>query len=71
MAPFPKTTTLKYFKYDHLPPELQEVVKPIAELAQHYDDTLPAGPELSAGMRHLLEAKDCLVRAALPDPGQK
>lgn len=25
----------------------------------------PDGPELSAGLRKLLEAKDCLVRAAL------
>ena len=27
---------------------------------------LPDGPELSAGLRKLLEAKDCFVRAALP-----
>lgn len=27
--------------------------------------TLPDGPELSAGLRKLLEAKDCFVRAAL------
>jgi hypothetical protein len=26
---------------------------------------LPDGPEKSAGMRKLLEAKDCFVRAAL------
>lgn len=26
---------------------------------------LPDGPELSAGLRKLLEAKDCFVRAAL------
>jgi hypothetical protein len=25
------------------------------------------GPELTAGLRKLLEAKDCIVRAALPD----
>jgi hypothetical protein len=27
--------------------------------------SLPDGPELSAGLRKLLEAKDCFVRAAL------
>jgi hypothetical protein len=27
---------------------------------------LPDGPELTAGLRKLLEAKDCFVRAALP-----
>jgi hypothetical protein len=28
---------------------------------------LPDGPELTAGLRKLLEAKDCFVRAALDD----
>jgi hypothetical protein len=28
-------------------------------------DALPDGPELSTGLRKLLEAKDCLVRAAI------
>jgi hypothetical protein len=27
------------------------------------EETLPDGPEKSAGMRKLLEAKDCFVRA--------
>jgi hypothetical protein len=27
--------------------------------------TLPDGPELTAGLRKLLEAKDCFVRAAV------
>jgi hypothetical protein len=29
---------------------------------------LPDGPELTVGLRKLLEAKDCLVRAALDLP---
>jgi hypothetical protein len=28
-------------------------------------DALPDDPELSAGLRHLLEAKDAFVRAAI------
>lgn len=28
---------------------------------------VPPGPEVSAGLRKLLEAKDCFVRAALMD----
>lgn len=56
---------LKYFEYAHLPEHLQKVSKPIGDLAQEMADTLPDGPELSAGLRKLLEAKDCLVRAAL------
>lgn len=56
---------MKYFVYAHLPPKLQEVSKPIGDLAIQLDAVLPDGPEKSAGLRKLLEAKDCLVRAAL------
>lgn len=54
---------MKYFAYAHLPAHLQEVRKPIGELAEQMDALLPDGPEKSAGLRKLLEAKDCLVRA--------
>lgn len=56
---------LKYFAYEHLPAHLQEVSAPIGELARSMDSALPDGPEKSAGLRKLLEAKDCLVRARL------
>ena len=59
------TTTIQYFQYEHLPQKLQEVSKPIAELALKMEQELPDGPEKSAGMRKLLEAKDCFVRASL------
>lgn len=59
------TTVIKYFTFAHLPAHLQEVSKPIGELAQKMEDELPDGPEKSAGMRKLLEAKDCFVRAKL------
>jgi hypothetical protein len=59
------STTIKYFSYEHLPPDLQEVSKPLAELAYMLEELLPDGPEKSAGMRHLLEAKDCFVRVKL------
>lgn len=59
------TTTFKYFSYDHLPAKLQEVSKPIGVLAVEMENLLPEGPEKSAGMRKLLEAKDCFVRAML------
>jgi len=60
-----KTPILKYFAFEHLPPHLQEVSRPIGELAQKMVAELPPGPELSAGLRKLLEAKDCFVRAKL------
>jgi hypothetical protein len=56
---------LKYFKCDHLPEELRQVSEPIAKLAAALDVTLPDGAEKSAGLRKLLEAKDCFVRAKL------
>ncbi|CAM4007045.1 hypothetical protein CXX89_000568 [Escherichia coli] len=56
---------MKYFAYQHLPAHLQEVSKPIGDLATLMDETLPDGAEKSAGLRKLLEAKDALVRAKL------
>ena len=56
---------MQFFVYDHLPSHLQVISKPFGELAQHMVDTLPLNAELSAGLRKLLEAKDCAVRAQL------
>ena len=56
---------MKYFAYSHLPEKLQKVSRPIGELAEEMDWNLPDGAEKSAGLRKLLEAKDCLVRASL------
>lgn len=55
----------QFFAYDHLREELRPISQASAELAQTMVDNLPDGPELSAGLRKLLEAKDCFVRAAL------
>ena len=57
---------MKYFEWRHLPPKLQLVSEPIHTIALQMDANLPDGPEKSAGLRKLLEAKDCFVRAALP-----
>jgi hypothetical protein len=59
------TPILKHFAYEHLPPHLQQISKPIGELAKLMDSLLPDGPEKSAGLRKLLEGKDALVRARL------
>jgi hypothetical protein len=56
---------LQFFAYEHLPPHLQEVSRPVGELARSIATTLPEGPEMTAGLRKLLEAKDCFVRSAL------
>lgn len=63
---------LRWFEYKHLPKPLQEVSKPFADLAEtvlrqadenHYLSSYASQLELSAGLRKLLEAKDCAVRA--------
>jgi hypothetical protein len=59
------STIIKHFSYEHLPENLQQVSKPMTELAREMEEKLPDGPEKSAGLRKLLEAKDCFVRAAL------
>jgi hypothetical protein len=61
------STTIQYFKYEHLPAgPLRETSEKVAKLAEEMEHTLPDGPEKSAGMRKLLEAKDCFVRSVLP-----
>ncbi|WEH40808.1 hypothetical protein [Streptomyces sp. AM 2-1-1] len=56
---------LRYFDTAHLPEHLRAVSAPCGDLARQLGDALPDGPELSAGLRKLLEAKDCFVRAAV------
>lgn len=53
------------FEFEHLPEHLREISGPCHDLAETMVNSLPDGPELSAGLRKLLEAKDCFVRAAL------
>lgn len=55
---------LDFFAYEHLPPHLAAVSRPFAELAHNVATTLE-GPEVTVGLRKLLEAKDCAVRAAI------
>jgi len=57
---------LRHFAYSHLPVDLQAVSFECCELAYRMVDKLPDGPELTTGLRKLLEAKDCFVRARLP-----
>jgi len=53
----------QHFTYSHLPPHLAAASAPICGVAAQMVDLLPDGPELTAGLRKLLEAKDCMVRA--------
>lgn len=56
---------MKFFEYVHLPENLQAVSRPIGELAAEMNARIPDSAEKTAGLRKLLEAKDCFVRASL------
>lgn len=59
----------RFFTYDHLPTAaLRELSARCEHLASLMIRDLPDGPELTTGLRKLLEAKDCFVRAALGVP---
>lgn len=55
---------LKWFEYSHLPDgAMQEISQQCAALAKYMDKGLVESAEKTAGLRKLLEAKDCFVRA--------
>jgi hypothetical protein len=61
---------LIHFTYGHLPEPLRAVSKACADLAIAMADGLDsddpiAGAEVTTGLRRVLEAKDCFVRAKL------
>jgi hypothetical protein len=55
---------LRYFEHDHLPPRQSQIAAHFRSVAHFMAENLE-GPELTAGLRKLLEAKDCCVRASL------
>ena len=60
---------LKWFAYEHLPPELLETSAPFADLAKQMCGWLTPGHERTVMLRKLLEAKDAAVRAKLHPGG--
>lgn len=62
----PREPIMRYFEYAHLPEHLQKVSRPFGELAEQIHQSVPRSAERAAGLRKLLEAKDCIVRAVLP-----
>lgn len=55
----------RWFTYRHLPEHLQPVSRACTRLAWEMLEGYPDSPELTTGLRKLLEAKDCFVRAAI------
>lgn len=72
--------TLRYFAYAHLPAHLQAISKPFHDLAfsmvdqvmttENIAEVCDPGSQLSLGLQKLVEAKDCMVRAALPSAAE-
>lgn len=54
---------LGWFQSDHLPEDLRDTSRLCEIVAKAMVETIPDDPELTAGLRKLLEAKDCFVRA--------
>lgn len=61
---------LDLFEYRHLPEHLAVISAKFEVLAHDLVIRLSDGPELSAGLRKLVEAKDCAVRQAVIDHRQ-
>lgn len=54
---------------EHLPESVQDVWYMTEEYVERLLGALPDGIEFSAGLRKLLEAKDCFIRHALESRG--
>jgi hypothetical protein len=55
------------FSTEHLPDDLAFVANQFAVVARRMVEDLQDGQELSAGLRKLVEAKDCCVRQRVID----
>lgn len=56
---------LQFFEYGHLSEDLQVISGQLAAVARAMAEQLPSNPETTTGIRKLLEAKDCFVRAKI------
>lgn len=62
---------LGFFEYEHLPMHLQWISARCGQLAQAMVDGIDDNRELTVGLRKLLEAKDCFVRATVLQTKQR
>jgi hypothetical protein len=62
----PAQGLLRFFSHSHLPEgPLRDTSAKFHALAQELEATVPDSAEKTAGLRKLLEAKDCFVRAVI------
>lgn len=55
----------EWFEYSHLPEKAQRISAQFRDLVDEMLHLTATSAEQSAGLRKLLEAKDCFVRAGL------
>lgn len=55
----------RFFEHEHLPEPLKFIAHKCSALKDDMLDAIDDDPELTAGLRKLLEAKDCFVRATV------
>jgi ribosomal protein S11 len=60
---------MKWFAFEHLPANLQAMSREFHKLAEVVCSMADPGPERTAALRKLLEAKDAAVRARLHPGG--
>jgi hypothetical protein len=59
---------LQFFRIDQTPEAAQAVAKQFSDLADSLAQSLPDSAEKTAGLRKLLESKDCAVRSIIAEP---
>lgn len=55
----------RFFEHNHLPEPLMLIAHKCSKLKDDMLENINDDPELTVGLRKLLEAKDCFVRAAV------
>lgn len=68
MTDEPIEQIMQFFVYTHLPPHLQAISQPFAELANDIVKLAPRSAERTVALRKLLESKDAAVRSLLITP---
>lgn len=59
---------LEHFRFKHLPEgPVRETSAECEALARVMDEDLPVSDQKTDGLRHLLKAKDCFVRAKIQE----
>lgn len=56
---------MNFFECNHLPEPLFTISNTVRILAHEMIAMVEDGPQLAIGLQHLIEAKDCFVRAAV------